>query len=581
MANTDGIRAELLRSVQDGRFLSCIRDIAITEHGNRSDLSEELVTLHNEGLVDVVSAFKELKKSADNQAHVVFLTATVFEKSLPKIDAPVLMVMECVLHLHYEAGQDLTAAYIDYCTAESSRPKEALKLIETSFSQFADLLAPTLMAGSRVDPSHYLKETIRFATHQDIEIRKRAILSMGWILYPEKSLLPEEALTALENSIKHETDDSVVANIIKSTFSLYKQDKSLEVRATNLIDTALAIGDDHCIHAASEIFWRDCNEISEPLLDILLLSLQRVKPTNKLTLDWIDYGLVNLLGRENPEKGIQFIEALLLANAGTLSLEVFDGVSRELYKNKGSLLNHLMTRWFLRGEIALCSAIEEIVRLGYQDKFLLEVDSNSLHGIDSAHILFLARKAIGYLFFYPVTATSVVVSLIPFATDEGVKKELANLLFASLLLNYPQKVANHLKEKAASENESIKNLCKEVLDTFDRYKDELKSTGDIRELHPPQSQREAYHRHSSKQMSATMKQAEAKSVFASIFAKSILLYGKKSINYMYVRADEPPNRMEIPLQNHLVEIDFPQSEIIDPIGLVYMWRTYRLEWIKL
>jgi hypothetical protein len=59
----------------------------------------------------------------------------MLEKALPKLEAPILEVMECVLNLVNEAGQDMAAGmllppFIDFCAANVSRPKDALALVE-------------------------------------------------------------------------------------------------------------------------------------------------------------------------------------------------------------------------------------------------------------------------------------------------------------------------------------------------------------------------------------------------------------------------------------------------------------------
>ena len=80
-------------------------------------------------------------------------------------------------------------------------------------------------------------------------------------------------------------------------------------------------------------------------------------------------------------------------------------------------------------------------------------------------------------------------------------------------------------------------------------------------------------------MSESFKEAEKKSVILSLVSKSVLLYGRKSINYVY-GSDGKSNRMEIPLHSHGTEMEIPQLENIDPFGLEYMIRIFRAEQIK-
>jgi hypothetical protein len=164
-------------------------------------------------------------------------------------------------------------------------------------------------------------------------------------------------------------------------------------------------------------------------------------------------------------------------------------------------------------------------------------------------------------------------------SDDETLKQLNTLLFEPLLLNFPGKVKDYLIRRADSESGKTKTAIETTIKIFKDYLDDLKSTGVIPELHPPQTQRDAYQRHFSRLMSESLKEAEKESVFFSLVSKSVLLYGRKSIDYVY-RPDGQSTRMETPLQSHGTEIEFPRLENIDPFGLDYMLRVFRVEQLK-
>ena len=340
----------------------------------------------------------------------------------------------------------------------------------------------------------------------------------------------------------------------------------------------MSIGSDYALHAASKLLCFDFDELPEALLNVLLDHLRHVKHENKGTLDNIDYGLVKLLSRKDPSKGIEFIEALLLDESNSISMDLFDSVSRQIYKDE-KLLKKLLTRWFFRGDRVLCMGISEIVNKAHGLDLLLEVDPSELVSKDFVHIVFLVRKTVGYLFFKPVTAASILISLLHHNTDDKVLQQMNDLLFDPLLLNYPGKVRDFLLQQVEKESGKTKLVIETALKAFDKYLDDLKSTGEIIELHPSQAQREAYRRHFSRLMHESLKEAEKKSVLANLFSKSVLLYGRKSINYIY-GPDGKSNRMEIPLQCHGTEMEFPRYEYIDPFGLDYMLRLFQVEKIR-
>lgn len=577
----DNLRKDLVVAFQEGNFLQVVYDKSKGEHENRyDDLAAELASIHNDGLLDVIAGFKTLQYKPDVGCDF-FLTRHILEKALPKINAPVKPVMECVLHLVKEAGQDLAAGttfspFIDFCASEPSRPKESLALIEASIAQFVLLLPYAVAAGARIDAKYYLNEAIRLTGHENIEIRIGAIFSLGIIQYPQGTDLCDTAFACLESSVSKETDDRLLYNLIKSAFIVYKYNKSQVERVCDIINCALSKGGDFALHAASELFGFDFNEIPEILLDALLVHLLRVKPASNRTLDKIDYGLAKLLHRENPIKGIEFLESLLLANVNELSMDIFERVIRKIIENPNNLLNKLMTRWFLKGDRVLCEGISAVVNKDHDHNILLEIDPSALVSIDLAQIIFLSRKAIGYLFSEPVAAASVIISLMHRTNDEDTLQQLSTLLFNPLLLNFPGKVKDFLSQQAEIRAGKVKTSIEKVFKNFDEYFADFESTGVIPELHPSQAHRDAYQRYFSRLMSESFKKAENETVIFHLVSKSVLLYGRSSINYVYERNGNS-ERTEIPLQCHSTKMEFPRFQHIDPIGLDYMLWIFKAE----
>ena len=140
----NNLRNDLIVAFQEGNFLQAVYDKSLSEHENGNDLTDELVRMHNDGLLDVVTAFKDLRNKPD-AGYNFFITSSIFEKALPHLNSPVQPVMDCVLHLAKEAGQGMDedthfGPFIDFCVAEPSRPKESLKQIEASIDQWTDYI---------------------------------------------------------------------------------------------------------------------------------------------------------------------------------------------------------------------------------------------------------------------------------------------------------------------------------------------------------------------------------------------------------------------------------------------------------
>lgn len=570
-------RDKLLQSHGSGNLIKTIQSLI-----NRSDhnsLALELAALHNEGLVDVVEAFKSLKERVPNGPDF-FQMRYIFQTALPDINAPVLSVMQCVLRLFQDAGHDIAAgmifnSYIDFCHKEPSRPLEALTEIEADPDNLVDLLPKTLIAGFHIDSSSYLTQAIRFCEDANIELRRRAVFSFGGFNWPENVEISTTILAALECSATAETDDQILAGIVKSGFVLLRQFRNQEQQITKFVVTALSKGSDYTLHEASQVFRFQAGELAPTLVDVLLIHLMRVKPTNKGTLDNIDYGISHLLRNNDHEKVFRFLEDLLLAHPDGLTMEVFDSTAREILSNK-TLMNKILTRWFMRGERVLCNSVEAIVEMHHGTDLSLEIDPAELTPSDFLHTVFVARKAVGYFFMQPISAATVLISLMRNAKDDAILIELGALLFDPLLLNFPGKLREYIIKQSVQESDKVKDAIERALKAINDYLEDLHSVGNLPALHPSTRQREAYQRYFSHHMSKAWKEAEVQSVFLNLVSKNVLLYGRKSIDYVS-NADGEFHRMEIPLQSHDTTIEIPRMQHLDPFGLDYKLRVFRGE----
>ncbi|MGH7780843.1 MAG: hypothetical protein ACREQR_13560 [Candidatus Binataceae bacterium] len=573
-------RDALVESFKGGNLLETVYASLRSDCIDQEDLVLELAALHNDGLIDLVAAFANLKKTGGPD---FFLTRHVFQQALPHLNSPVGPVMRCVLQLSREAGQDMAAGWIlqgfvGFCAKASSRPRDALNEIEANPAALADLLVASLIAGSRVDNPQYLAEAVRLCEDRNIELRRRAVYSVGRLSWPEGALVPDSAFAVLERTAAAETDDHILANILWSSFGLLQRDKSREERTAALMAKVLAKGSEYTLDAASEIFGLYTSDLPASLIDVLLPHLKNIKPTNKRTLDSIDCGISHLLRKADQELALQFLEELLLVHAGKLTLSAFDSAAEVIRSNR-ILLGKVLTRWFLRGDQVLCEGIETIVGSHRGDIPPLEIDPTELRPRDLVHVMFAARKAVGYLFFQPISAASILVSLMRQAPDDETLNELGSLLLAPLLVNFTGSVHTYVVQQCAIESGKVKETIERALKTIDEYLQALKSVGNLPALHPSEAQREAHHRDFSRKMTESLKAAESQSPFLSMISKSVLLYGRKSIDYIY-DGDGQPHRMEMDLKSHGTEIEYPRMALIDPYGLDYMLRVFKIERLR-
>jgi hypothetical protein len=220
--------------------------------------------------------------------------------------------------------------------------------------------------------------------------------------------------------------------------------------------------------------------------------------------------------------------------------------------------------------------VYEIAGTIHGDDLRIEVDPVELEPLCPDHIIVVAQKAIGYFFVKPVTAASVLISLMRLSPDDETLNTLGNLLHNPLLLNYTGNLREYVTEQAEKESGKTKETIEKILTSVEEYLEVLSGVPALPALQPSQANREVYRRRMSDSVAEALKAAEGSSPLLNLFSRATLLYGHKSINHVY-GGDGQRHRTEIPLTGHSVTIEIPRMENLDPYELDYALRVFRLE----
>lgn len=572
-------RKTLVRAYQVGHLLEAVQAALSPDRDERARLASDLAALHNEGQIDLIVAFGALTKSSASGLDF-FLLRQVFEELLPQIEAPIPELIRCVLHLYREAGVDGAAgtildAFQEYCASRAERPQAALAEVEAEPDRLATLLGSVLVAGSRINSSAYIAETIRLSKEANLDLRKRALFALGRLHGEMVNWANEDVARTLEQAVAAETDDQALASAITSIWSLAQQGKPGS-RPIAAIEVALSRGGEAALHAASEVFGFRAPEAWPELLDLFLERLILVEPTNKGTVDNIDYGLARLLQGKHKEVGLSFLEKVLRLNPEGLELTQFDDAVRAI-RNDPALCSRVVTRWLLSGDATLCEGLNAIVDAPMGNEPEIEANAGELDAADPVRFVFAARKAIGFLFLKPISVTSFLLSLMRQAPDARVRGDLEALLLNPLLINFSGRLVQYLERRVESEeDDEVRVLVRRALEGLEGYLGDLRSIGEMPALYPSLERREAYHRYFSEKVAQSLKEAQAESLILQLVHRSVLLYGRKAIHHVF-GPDGEINRMEVELGRQGTEIEVPRMMTLDPEGLDFMLRVFRYE----
>ena len=571
----DDLKDKLIQAYKDGNFFESIHEIYYQDRKGEKQLPDLLADLHNAGKFDLIKLFTTFKNTPEK--HDFFTTRQVFENVLPDLNTPVTEVANCVKHLTLEAGQDMAAYMLlppfkEFCQKDRDRIKDLFDFALTNVDEEFDHLSTAIEAGANIDEAEYVSQSIELLTNKNETIKQRVIFALGRIQYKDKSLF-EPVAVAIKKSSALSPTDVILATTMRALFSINSQSKNLETLFLDFLDSHSGRYGDRYIHAASETLFYDGKKVSSNVEPILLNICCHTKPENTGTIDNIDYALERLLKRNDFDDCIDFLERFFELSEYKLSVMNFDSFVRELHNHRNTYLSSLLTRWLLSKKIKLGKYCYEILQdidngisIGF-DRSCFPDESKSVH-------LFLARKACGWFFNQPKIAISLIESLIPDAPENDLD-DMQLLIFNPLCISYPSSIRQRMEELKDSSQKRLKDIASDTLSNFEKYQEGLKAALDVKELKPNEQDRYTYLKHHNKLMNESMKQARSKSIFSSLFAESVLLYGNKSIHYIH--HGEQKTRQEVPLQEISHSIEFASMYNLDPHGLENMIWQFKAE----
>lgn len=570
------MKDEILKAYKENTFFDTIEKLYYKVKQDRDDLIVSLVDLTNEPHddINILNIFCTFKNNENNNFYII---KSIFEKLIPHLNITVENLLPCILNIYKESGNDLSAdfifnPFIEYCKKDLSRPAEALNFIKKDKELHTVFFTPTIIAGSFFNVNQYLKETLSTSKHKDIELKKRAIYTLGQIEYNNNDKAIQSAIDTLKQIVSDTKDDTLLAMTLYALFYIYRQNNLYHDKTYSIIKKILEKAQEQSLHAITQLLFLHNDNLSDKLIRLLLSNTSRIDQVNKASIANLDSAFPILIEKYQDDIILQ-LEKLVLKNSSSI-MQSFSNLIHKLKEQ--NLISKLTTKWFLSAEYELCKAVTKIVH----ENAHITVDETQMTDKNSVHIYFIARKAVGYLFQTPISATSFILSLIKLESNKGDIAQLQNLIINPLALNYYSKVVQYLKEHKKSETSNIKKSITEILSKVQDYYDTISSVDEISELHPSLSNREAYRRYFQSFTKDPMDDIDEKQtpfLASLLFAKkSVVLYGNKSISYIY-KSEDQPTRHVIPFQSVSTTIDFPRMYLIDPIGLDYILTSYRLE----
>lgn len=548
---TGGLAAELARYHED----------------SEEPFVERCVELHNEKKIDLLefpcqSDFKNIV------GHDFFTAQHFYCEAIPKLDAEVTALMECCQALIEQAGTDGAAgqpndAFRLWC---QNNPAEGALVI--SKAREGDDLAKRFVTFA-LQAAGNVEAAVDFVQSYDDERRLFGMAALGRMAMPDVSKA-KQATAVLEPFLAPGDDDNLRANALFAAFDVLKKHNDVE-KANSFVEAAAERPGPATLHSLAHVIWLHHNLITSQVIEKALSALQAVQADHQGTLRVLDIGLQRLLVDNDNGAVSDFLTAKLRDD--NITLKSFPTTTGELKRNNPQRLYEIIVSWFLSGSIALCDNVGHLIDFDEKRPFDASIVP---FGLMPAHQVFLCRKAIGFLFTRPIVCSSILVSVLR-GGEKEVVEDVIDLLFEPMLVNYSGKAVDYLN--TITVKDEAYSSVQTALARHRAYFAGLEKPGSIKELQPSDYQRDVVRQRAYDEMCTAQKSAEQQSVLLSVVHRSTLLYGKRSLTYVF---DSDGGRRPVALDLHSVGVSFemPRQDVLDPVGLDFILRVYRVEQLK-
>ena len=566
----------LLKGEDTGSFFEVVEHLYFENRNSDNELYKSLSELHNDSLLDLNKKFSSICRDLDGYDFFVMLQ--VYEKSLPNINCNVSDVIKCIGHLLKQAGNDLAigglySAFIEFCRKDFQHSVQALPIIIRDFEIVSSLVSNTIVAASEDQFEWCILKINELVDHNEPSIRREIYSAIGRMTTNSQNDI-ERLISIIERKCEIEVEDIPKGAILRTSIALGNKQKLVWGRVSYIIDKVTDVPRLNLLYEASHIVAFEQSELPEDIKLKIIDILKNTPADYKGVLKNIDYLLVKLL-KDSDFHTLEHLIETLICTDSQLEIESFGYFSREILNSFTDYFSRLVTKWFLSGQLPLCRAVHGIFQVSTGGKEANIVADIEL--VKPEHSTFIARKAIGWLYTRPVVAACFIFSMVGKFSKE-IDQELEDLLYEPLLLSYTGELKGYIKNHETdneTDNETVIQISQNLMSRLDNYFEGLKEVSRIKELRSPDKNIDSYWSNFNRQMQKA-KEKGPKGIFEQLCTVQHLLYGDSSITYVY-DGSGTAHRSEIQMQTISHSSEMPRLNVIDPEGLDYMLRIFRVE----
>ncbi|MBS1001142.1 hypothetical protein JK169_08990 [Acetobacter persici] len=572
---------KIIQALEAGQWLDFVSGYNLSDDADEATMRGHAIGLHNSGRFDLLTAIDAFDGNGDSFRF--YEIQKFYSDALPQLAAEPEAMLKAVRRLVDEGGPNRNGAFIarpfrDWCKG-TGRAIAIAALLDFSTPHDGWYLRLALEGVSTNDPDSALDWALALIADRHGPQCIAALEALS-SLAPTPALATR-AITALGEQLEHEADDQILGLGIYAAIELHGRGEQANPADTaKIVAIAASRGGTEMRRRAIQALWCQWKAITPAILDQLIGIAETAEGSDPIVVDHLDHVLYQMASGEDVERAIAIMRTLLSANRGTLTIHSFDSFEHQLLTEHRARFDTLAVEWFVSGDRALGEAVMAVVRKVHGAPIVLRPDLTSF-GYGPTELIFLARKAVGYLFMAPISAASLLMAIMRTGISDAVKGA-TELLFDPLLVNYSGVLGEHLRDAAKDTNDPASSHVAAALHWLKTYLDGLHAVGRVKALDPSERERMIEWRRRQQEVEDAMKAGEKESILSQLATKVVLLYGNRSVTYVPSFGDEPgpERRMVTEMQSHHHSHEYARMFVVDPHGLDLTLRHFRVEQLR-
>lgn len=427
----------------------------------------------------------------------------------------------------------------------------------------ASLRIATLQAGLRVDRAKYLALVTTMLVTGDVAEANAAGFVLGTVSAAEEtemSIVSDAISAALSAG-----DPERRASAFEAALTIGLREGSDPAGAEAVLDAVADQADARLRRIAATRMFMTRDAISDGLRRRFLALFGGVEKGEADTIEAVNMAIAQRLRGVEGEPYRDLLKHILAS--GIADIEAMDDSAHQILTSNDGSLEAVVEDWIADGADRLIDAVRDITSMPASKKEMtLELDFSRFE-LSAEQTLASARKLVSTLMIQPVTATSIILSLMRTGQADAADG-LEALLFNPVLISYWDGPKEYLESASPSQPSLVQERISRLLSSLANYEGAVRSTGVIPELGPSARQnflRQLYRAEAQRKVREDMPKRSGIIDFIPI---TRVLHGDSVVSEVFT-GDGPPQRQEFRMGTVSHSIPLARLDAIDPVGFWY------------